>query len=50
MKKNCDECGNSEFTVELIEYDSHARTSQSTNMVTEVEKLICIDCGEEYHV
>lgn len=50
MKKTCSGCGCQEFHVELREYDAHARTSQSTNMVTEIDTLICSECGDEYSV
>lgn len=50
MKKTCTGCGTQTFYVEMREYDAHARTSQSTNMVTEVTTLTCSDCGAEYSV
>lgn len=50
MRKTCSGCGSQAFHVEMREYDAHARTSQSTNMVTEVSKLVCTDCGKEYSV
>lgn len=49
MKHRCG-CGNDTFTVEVYEYDAHARTSQSTHMTTKVDHLVCTDCGREQSV
>lgn len=50
MKFTCNGCGGQEFNVLVREYDAHARTNSSTNMVQEVDKVVCADCGKEHHI